>query len=401
MGINMERAFVISAQRTPVAKLGGSLKDVQPDDLLHPLFNNLLEKDLIPETILDEVIIGQAKQSQDQSNIARYSLLKAGLSESIPGYTVHRQCGSGMQAIISSVTSIKSGYQSAIIAGGVESMSTAPYYLRQVRFGYLAGNGLLLDPNKESQPGSQPEDIYGRLTMGITAEKLASDYHISREEQDLFALNSQIKAGKAIEKGLFKDEIVSVFVKNKKKDYVVFDTDEHPRQTTMEKLSKLKPVFKEGGTVTAGNSSGLNDGASLLLIVSEKIVETYGLKPMAEIVGMGISGVDPKRMGIGPVISSNKALTDTGLNLSDIGLIELNEAFAAQSLAVIKELNLPLEKVNVNGGAIALGHPIGNSGARICVTLIHEMKRKNVEFGLATLCTAGGQGITTIFKNIL
>lgn len=394
------KVYVVSAQRTAVGKMGGTLKNVTPDDLLLPLFQDLKKKDLVPAEVFDEVIIGQAKQSQDQSNVARYSLLKAKLPESLPGYTVHRQCGSGMQAIQNAYMSIVSGMNDAVIAGGVESMSTAPFYLRQARYGYEAGNAELLDPNRESQPGSQPEDPYGRLTMGVTAENLAEDFTISREDQDRFALNSQLKAAQAIESGDFKDEIVPIDIPQRKKQSIIFEVDEHPRKTNLEKLANLLAVFKENGTVTAGNASGLNDGASLLLIVSEDIVNKYHLTPIAEIVGMGAAGVAPDRMGIGPVEATKKALKSASLELDDIDLIELNEAFAAQSLAVIQELGLSVDKVNVNGGAIALGHPIGNSGARICVTLLHAMMKRQAEYGLATLCTAGGQGITTIFKSV-
>lgn len=392
------KVFIAHAKRTAVGKMGGTLESLTPDQLLLPLYEDLLEKTGLPKEAIDEVIIGQAKQSQDQSNIARYSLLKAKLPESLPGYTVHRQCGSGMQAIQNAYMSIISGMNKVVIAGGVESMSTAPYYLRNARYGYGAGNALLLDPNKESQPGSQPEDPYGRLTMGMTAENLAEDYSITREEQDQFALDSQLKAAEAITSGQFKDEIVPVEVPQRKKPSIMFEVDEHPRDTSLEKLANLKPVFKENGTVTAGNASGLNDGASMLLIVSEEMVGQYNLEPLAEIVGMGVAGVAPDRMGIGPVEATKKALQMGNLQLSDIDLIELNEAFAAQSLAVIQELGLPNEKVNVNGGAIALGHPIGNSGARICVTLIHAMIKRQAQLGLATLCTAGGQGIATILK---
>lgn len=395
-----QRVFVVSAERTAVGKLGGALKDVEPDDLLIPLFHSIVNKNLVSTDRIDEVIIGQAKQTQDHSNIARKALLKAGLPESLPGYTVHRQCGSGMQAIHNAYTSIRAGVSDVIIAGGVESMSTAPYYLRNVRFGYQSGNGELLDPNKESQPGSQPIEKYGRLAMGMTAENLAEDYSISRQEQDEFALSSQSKAERAIIEGDFKDEIIPVPVPQKKGESVMFSVDEHPRKTSLEKLAALPPAFKKDGTVTAGNSSGLNDGASMLLVVSENIVKEYNFTPLAEVVSLGVSGVRPDRMGIGPVEASNRALKAANLTIEDLGLIELNEAFAAQALAVIKELQLPLDKVNVNGGAIALGHPIGNSGARISVSLLHAMRKRNVEWGLATLCIAGGQGISTIFRNV-
>ncbi len=394
------RVYVVSAHRTAVGKLGGALKDMQPDALLLPLFQNLKEKNLIPDEAIDEVIIGQAKQSQDQSNIARMALLKAGFPESLPGYTVHRQCGSGMQAIHNAYLSIRAGTGHAYVVGGVESMSNAPYYIRNARFGFLSGNSEILDPNKESQPGSQPEEKYGRLVMGMTAENLAEEYSISREEQDRFAYDSQIKARAAIEGNDFKDEIVPVVVPQPKGKSSIFNTDEHPRLTDLEKLASLQPVFKKNGTVTAGNSSGLNDGASLLLLVSGEMLKRYKLEPLAEVAGLGVSGVQPERMGIGPVEATKKALAMAGLTLQDLDLIELNEAFAAQALAVIKELNLPLDKTNVNGGAIALGHPIGNSGARISVTLIHAMLKRQVTWGLATLCIAGGQGISTIFRAV-
>ncbi|ARK31309.1 thiolase family protein [Halalkalibacter krulwichiae] len=394
-----ERVFVVSAQRTAVGKLGGTLKHMEPDNLLLPLYKDLIEKQLVFDE-LNEVIIGQAKQSQDQSNIARQSLLKAGLPERLPGYTVHRQCGSGMQAIQNGFLAIRSGYGDAYIVGGVESMSTAPYYIRNARYGFLSGHSEILDPNKSSQPGSQPVEKYGQLVMGMTAENLAEDHQISRMEQDEFALVSQLKANLAIKSKTFKEEIVPIHVPQKKGEPIIFDTDEHPRQTTLEKLESLKPVFKENGTVTAGNSSGLNDGASMLLVVSEKKVKQYQLKPLVEIVSLGVSGVKPDRMGIGPVEATKQALTLADIDINDIDLVELNEAFAAQALAVIKELNLPQDKVNINGGAIALGHPIGNTGSRICVTLIHSMLKQKAKWGLATLCIAGGQGISTIFKTV-
>ncbi|GAA4719489.1 thiolase family protein [Brevibacillus fulvus] len=392
------KVYVVSAKRTAIGKIGGALKHLQPDELLLPLFHDLKAQNLLPLDGFDEVIIGQAKQSQDQSNIARKVLLKADLPESLPGYTVHRQCASGMQAIHNAFASIRAGLGHVYIVGGVESMSNAPYYIRNARYGFLSGNAEILDPNKESQPGSQPEEKYGRLVMGMTAENLAEDYAISREEQDQFAYESQLKAQRAIAEGAFLEEIVPVPVPQKKGEPVLFQVDEHPRKTDLQKLANLTPAFKEGGTVTAGNSSGLNDGASLLLIVSEKAAKQYDLQPLAEVVGLGVSGVRPDRMGIGPVEATRKALQMAEIGIERLDLIELNEAFAAQSLAVIKELALPMEKVNVHGGAIALGHPIGNSGARISVTLLHAMKRRKAEWGLGTLCAAGGQGIATVFR---
>ncbi|MBS4212899.1 thiolase family protein [Neobacillus rhizophilus] len=394
------RVFVVSAQRTAVGKIGGTLKGLEPDELLVPLFEDLLAKKLIPVEEIDEVIIGQAKQSQDQSNIARKALLMADLPESLPGYTVHRACGSGMQAIHNAFMAIRSGIGHAYIVGGVESMSAAPYYIRNGRYGFLSGNAEILDPNKESQPGSQPEDKYGRLVMGMTAENLAEDYAISREEQDVFAYESQVKAHEAIESGAFEDEIVPVKIFQKKGEPIVFSVDEHPRKTNLEKLAALKPAFKKDGTVTAGNASGLNDGASMLLVVSGDMVEKYNLEPLAEITALGLSGVQPDRMGIGPVEASERALKMAGISKDELDLVELNEAFAAQALACLKELKLPMEKVNVNGGAIALGHPIGNSGARICVSLIHAMNKRQAKWGLGTLCIAGGQGIATVFRSV-
>ncbi|MGM8215846.1 thiolase family protein [Bacillaceae bacterium W0354] len=395
-----KKVYVVYAKRTAVGKLGGTLKSIEPDDLLLSLFEDYKKEALIPDEELAEVIIGQAKQTQDHSNIARKALLKAKFPESLPGYTVHRACGSGMQSIHNAFMSIKSGFGDAFLVGGVESMSTAPYYVNDARFGFLSGNVDFKDPNKSSQPGSQPVEMYGDLTMGETAENLREKYEISREEQDEFALNSQIKARQAIESGRFKDEIVPVLVPQRKKDPIVFDTDEHPRETSLEKLAQLPAVFRKNGTVTAGNSSGLNDGASLLLLVSEELVEKYNLKPLAEVTSIGVSGVDPAIMGIGPVEASQKALDRVGLTVNDVDLVELNEAFAAQSIAVNRELSVPEDKLNVNGGAIALGHPIGNSGSRICVTLIHEMLKRNSDVGLATLCIAGGQGIATVFKSV-
>ncbi|MDF2713371.1 MAG: thlA 2 [Paenibacillus sp.] len=394
------RVFVVSAQRTAVGKLGGALKDIQPDELLLPLFENLKTQQLLPEEEIDEVIIGQAKQSQDQSNIARKALLKANLPEALPGYTVHRQCGSGMQAIHNAYLSIRAGAGHAYIVGGVESMSCAPYYIRNGRYGFIAGNAEILDPNKESQPGSQPEEKYGRLVMGMTAENLAEAYAISREEQDRFAYHSQLKAHEAIETGKFEDEIVAVPIPQKRGGPVRFSVDEHPRKTDLDKLAALQPAFKKNGTVTAGNASGLNDGASMLLVVSGEMVKKHRLEPLVEVTALGVSGTRPDIMGIGPVEATRKTLKMANLDIRDLDLVELNEAFAAQALAVMKDLELPAEKINVNGGAIALGHAIGNSGARIGVTLIHEMMKRKAKWGLGTLCIAGGQGIATLFRSV-
>lgn len=395
----MKQAVLIDGLRSPIGKLGGALKNVPVEELSALMLRELLKRTELSPALLDEVIIGQAKQSSDQPNLARLAALLADIPYTVPAYTVHRQCGSGLQAVHNAVQAVRSGEADIVLTGGAESMSTAPYYLRNGRFGYASGNGQIIDPNTESQPRSQPEDKYGYLTMGMTAENLAVQYSISREEQDEFALGSQMKADYAIKSGAFLDEIVPVPVKSRKSTQL-FSVDEHPRMTTIGDLSQLKPVFKKGGTVTAGNSSGRNDGAAAILVASAEKARELGLRPKARVVAQAAAGVSPEIMGIGPVPATRKALSQAGLTISDIGLIELNEAFAAQSLAVIKELRLDPGIVNVNGGAIALGHPIGCSGSRILVTLLYEMQRRNVRYGLATLCIAGGLGIATIIENL-
>lgn len=394
----MGNAVIIDSVRTAVGRIGGSLKDVAVDFLAAKVIQEIVTRTGIEKEMIDEVIMGQTKQSTDAPNLARLALLRAGLPVEIPGYTVHRQCGSGLQAINNAAQQIMSGLADVIIAGGAESMSTAPYYIRNARYGIGAGNGLLLDPNTESQPRSQPIEVYGDLTMGLTAENLAEQYGISREEQDEFSFRSQELANRAIQEGRFRQEIVPYEI-TQRKEGKVFETDEHPRLTSMEQLSALKPVFKKNGTVTAGNSCGRNDGASALLIMSEEAAQRYGLKPKAKIIGQAVSGVSPEIMGIGPVEATKKALSRAGLSLQQVGLIELNEAFAAQALAVIKALNLDIKKVNVNGGAIALGHPLGATGAILMTKLLHEMERREEKYGLVTLCIGGGQGITTIVEN--
>lgn len=397
----MEEVFVVSAARTPGGRMGGALKDVVPEELSRVVLEEVIRRTGLEKDRIDEVILGQAKQSADAPNIARVASLLAGFPESMPSYTVHRQCASGLQALINGVFQIRSGYAEIVLVGGVESMSTAPFYLRKARFGYEAGNGELLDPNTESQPCSQPQETYGRLVMGMTAENLAEQWGISREEQDLFALESHRKAVDAIDSGRFAEEIVPVPVPRKKGPPALFETDEHPRRdTTLEKLASLRPAFKSGGTVTAGNSSGRNDGAAALVLASERALERCGLEPLARFVSMGAAGVDPRVMGIGPVPATEAALRRAGLDVEDMGLVELNEAFAAQSLAVVKSLKLDRSKVNVNGGAIALGHPLGCSGARITVTLLHEMRRRKERFGLATICVAGGLGLAAVFQRV-
>jgi len=397
----MKSVVITSAVRTPVGNMGGVFRDILAVELARTVLEEAVKRSGIEKSIVDEIIVGQAKQSTDAPNIARVAALEGGFPEEVPAYTVHRQCSSGLQAILNAVWQIQAGYGDVIVAGGVESMSTAPYYLRSARYGYKSGNGELLDPNTESQPKSQPEDIYGTFTMGMTAENLADKYGITREEQDEFAYASHARAVAAIDAGWFKDEIVPVSVRVGKAGTVLVDTDEGPRRdTSLEKMAKLKAVFKTGGTVTAGNSSSRNDGAAAVVVMSEEKAAELGIKPLARFVAAGIAGVNPAFMGIGPVPATRKALERSGLSLGDIGLIELNEAFAAQSLAVIKELSFNRDILNVNGGAIALGHPLGCSGTRISVTLIHEMLRRNTRYGLATICVAGGLGVSTIFENL-
>jgi acetyl-CoA C-acetyltransferase len=379
--------------------MGGSLKDVLVDFLAAKVIDEVIVRTGIDRNDVDEVILGQAKQSSDSANLARLALLRAGLPVEVPGYTVHRQCGAGLQAINNAVQQIACGLADVVIAGGAESMSTAPYYLRNARYGFGAGNGEILDPNTESQPRSQPIEVYGNLTMGLTAENLAERYNISREEQDEFALRSQVLANQAIAAGRFKKEIAAYEIRTNK-EVKLFDQDEHPRLTSLEKLASLKPVFKPGGTVTAGNSSGRNDGAAAVLVMSEEAASKYGLKPKARVIAQAAAGVSPEIMGIGPVPSTRKALKMAGLKLDDIGLIELNEAFAAQALAVVKELGINMDRLNVNGGAIALGHPIGGTGAILMTKLLHEMERRGEKYGMVTLCIAGGLGITTIVENL-
>ncbi|MEX3712489.1 thiolase family protein [Cytobacillus horneckiae] len=395
----MTGVVIIDGVRIAIGKLGGALGNEPVDFLASSVIEEVIRRADIPKEQIEEVILGQAKQSADASNLARVASLRAGLPEEIPGYTVHRQCGSGVQALNSASQQIQCGLADAIIAGGAESMSTAPYYMRNIRFGLKSGNGLLLDPNTESQPGSQPVEDYGLLTMGMTAENLAEKYTISRTEQDEFALRSQENAQKAISTGLFEKEIVPYTVKTRKGS-IEFKQDEHPRETSIEKLAKLKPVFKENGTVTAGNSSGRNDGAAALLVMSEHKAMELGLKPKARVIAQAAAGVNPNFMGIGPVPATLKALKMANLQLEDIDLIELNEAFSAQALAVIKELNMNIKKVNPNGGAIAMGHPIGATGAILLTKAVHELERTGKRYGLVTLCIAGGLGIATIIENL-
>ena len=393
----MKEVVIVEGVRTAIGKLGGSLMTQTADYLGAAVIKELLTRTGIDPNEVDEVILGQAKQSADQSNVARLASLRADIPLEVPGYTVHRQCGSGLQSINNAAQQIALGLSDVIIAGGTESMSTAPYYIRNARYGLNVGNSQILDPNTESQPGSQPES-YGLKTMGETAENLAEKYSISREAQDAFAYQSQVRTENAIKNGYFKKQIVPYEIKSRKTTEI-FQVDEHPRLTPLEKLATLKPVFREGGSVTAANASGRNDGAAALLVMSKEKAEELGLQPKVKIIAQAAAGVDPSIMGIGPVPATRKALKQAGLSIEDIDVIELNEAFASQSLAVIEELGLDQSKVNPNGGAIAMGHPIGATGAILMTKLIHELERTGKRYGLVTLCIAGGLGITTIVEN--
>lgn len=399
----MEKVVIVEACRTAVGKYGGSLKPLSAADLASAVMKAGMERAGMEPEEIDEVDFGQCRQTSDFSNLARYAALQAGIPETTPGNTVMCACASGMLAARDGMNSIILGQNKVVLAGGTESMTNAHFYLSNARWGVGTGNTELKDSLTEAQFCSQPTDIYGRFNMGMTAENIAEKFGISREEQDRFSLRSQEKAADAIRAGRFKDEIIPLTVpQGRKKPPIVFDTDEFPRETSMELLGKLKPAFKEGGCVTAGNSSGRNDGASALILTSESYARERGLKPLARIVGIAATGVDPAYMGMGPVYAVEKVMRQTGLSLKDMELIELNEAFASQSIACIRELGLEdeMDRINVNGGAIALGHPIGSSGSRIMVTLIHEMRRRNLTLGLATLCAAGGMGMAAILEAI-
>ncbi|WP_342043251.1 thiolase family protein [Bacillus sp. OTU2372] len=389
---------IVNAFRTAIGSFGGSLVNTRPEELVSLIMKNNLSASGYGANIVDEVIVGQTKQSAHAPNIARVAALLAHFPESLPAYTVHRQCGSGMQAVINGAMSILAGQASVVLAGGVESMSQAPHYSVGNRFGPKMGDITLYDSNTESQPRSQPEEIYGRFTMGQTAEWLVEKYNISRQEQDEFAYKSQQKAKRAIEMGRFEEEIIPVPVKEGKTGIRNFATDEHPRLTEIETLGTLRPVFQMDGSVTAGNSSGRNDGGSMLLLMSEAKAKQLGVVPMARIRSFAAVGVSPKEMGISPVPASQMALKKAGLRMEDIDLIELNEAFAAQSLACLREWGIKGDNVNVNGGAIALGHPLGCSGARIVTTLCHELEKQKRQFGLATICVAGGLGMAMVVE---
>ncbi len=385
----MEKVYIVSACRTAIGNFGGSLKDISAVKLGEIVLKEAILRAGISANDIDEVIMGNVLQAGLGQNTARQAAVNSGLPVTVPSYIVNKVCGSGLKSVSLAAQSIMLGEAECVLAGGMENMSQAPYLLKQNRWGAKMGDGIIEDYMIKDGLW----DIFNNYHMGITAENIAEKYGITRLEQDEFAAASQLKSESAQKEGRFKDEIVPIKIPRKKQEPVIFSEDEYIKAgSSVEKLSTLRPAFKNDGTVTAGNASGINDGAAALILASEKYLKNNGIVPMARIVSSGSVGVDPSIMGMGPVPSSKKALEKAGISLDNLGLVEANEAFAVQSIAVIKELGLRSSIVNVNGGAIALGHPIGASGARILVTLLYEMKRRNEEYGLATLCIGGGMG---------
>ncbi len=391
----MRDIVIASAARTPTGSFGGSLAGIDAVQLGKIAAEAAVERAGIEKAVIDEVIIGNVLSAGQGQNVARQIAVHAGLPEEVSCLTINKVCGSGLRAVSLAAQIIKAGDADVVLAGGTENMSKAPYLLEKARYGYRMGDDSLVD----SMIRDGLWDAYNDYHMGITAENVAERWSISREEQDQFAFTSQQRAEAAIREDRFKDEIVPVMIPQRKGDPKVFDTDEFPRfGTTLEGLSKLRPAFKKDGTVTAGNASGINDAASMLVVMSAEKARELGVEPMARIVSYGSAGLDPQIMGYGPVPSSRKTLAKAGLTVNDLDLVEANEAFAAQALAVMKDLELNPEITNFNGGAIALGHPIGASGSRIATTLLYEMKRRKSRYGLATLCIGGGLGTALIVE---
>ena len=388
-------AIIAGAVRLPIGSFGGTLKGTHVADLGAEVLKQALVRAGLEAGAVEEVILGHVLQGGAGMNTTRQAALRAGLAADVPSYTVNKVCGSGLKSVTLAAQSIRADDNQVFLTGGMESMSTAPYLLPRARYGYRLGHGEILDSMIQDGLSCSLSNF---IHMGITAENIAERYAISREEQDQFAVESQSRATRAVGDGRFKEEIAPFTIPQRKGDPVVFDTDEYPRRTSIEKLGGLRPAFKKDGTITAGNASGINDGAAAMVVLSEQRAKALGIEPQAVIRSYASAGVDPLVMGMGPVPAVRKALDRAGLKASDIDLFELNEAFAVQSVAVVKELELDPARVNVNGGAIALGHPLGASGARILVTLIHEMEKRDVRKGLAALCIGGGQGIAVIVE---
>ncbi|MBO1265818.1 acetyl-CoA C-acetyltransferase [Proteiniclasticum sp. SCR006] len=391
----MKEVVIVSAVRTPVGSFGGVFKNVSAVDLGVTAVKEAIRQAGISPEEVDEVYMGCILQAGLGQGVARQVSVNAGIPVSVPATTINMLCGSGLRTVSLAAQTIIAGDNEVVVVGGTENMSRAPYVLNNARFGSRMGNDTMVDTMIQDAL----TDAFNNYHMGITAENVAEKYGITREEQDAFAASSQNKAEIAMAEGKFKDEIAPVTIPQRKGEPLVVDTDEYPKKgVTPESLSKLRPAFKKDGTVTAGNASGINDGAAALVVMSREKADAMGLTPLATIVSYGNGGVDPSIMGVGPVPATKNALSKTNLTIDDMDLIEANEAFAAQALAVGKELKWNDEKVNVNGGAIALGHPVGASGARILVTLLHEMKRRNSTYGLATLCIGGGMGTSVVVK---
>ena len=391
----MREVVIVSAVRTPIGSFGGALKDVSAADLGALVIKEAINRAGIKGEQVEEVLLGNVIQAGLGQNIARQATVKAGLPVEVPAMTINMVCGSGLRTVALAAQMIKAGDADIIVAGGAENMSQAPYLLKTSRWGQRMGDGKMVD----SMINDALTDAFNNYHMGITAENIAEQWNLTREEQDQFAVNSQLKAEAAIKAGKFKDEIVPVVIPQRKGEPKVFDTDEYPKfGATVEGLAKLRPAFKKDGTVTAGNASGINDGAAAFVVMSAEKAEELGVTPLAKIVSYGQKGLDPTIMGYGPFHATKKALEVANLKVEDLDLIESNEAFAAQSLAVAKDLNFDMSKVNVNGGAIALGHPVGASGGRILVTLLHEMQKRDAKKGLATLCIGGGMGTALIVE---
>ncbi len=399
----MSKAYIVDIIRTPVGRYGGALSRIRPDDLAAHVIRTLLERNSTVEaSAIEDVVLGAANQAgEDNRNVARMALLLAGLPETVAGVTVNRLCASGLQAIIDAARAIGNGEGDVYIAGGVESMSRAPFVLPKSEEGFSRKSVIYDTTIGWRFTNPRLAVLYHPWSMGETAEHIAQAWKISREDQDIFALRSQERYREAFEAGRFGDEIVPVPLLPSAGGHDIFEADEHPRRTSLEKLRSLKPAFSPDGTVTAGNSSGINDGSAASLIVSEEALQRFALKPLVRIAGMAVAGVDPKYMGIGPVPATRKLLKRAGLRTADIGLFELNEAFASQVLACVRDLDLDPDRVNVNGGSIAIGHPLGCSGVRISATLVHEMVRRRVRYGVATMCVGVGQGVSVLFENTL
>lgn len=398
----MQAVYVVDAVRTPVGKYGGALSAVRPDDLLAIVIKALLQRNpSIDVNAIEDVIAGAANQAgEDNRNVARMAALLAGLPVSVAGNTVNRLCASGLQAVMDAARQIKCGDAQLAIACGVESMTRAPFVMAKSAVPFQRSAEIYDTTMGWRFINKRLAELYHPYSMGETAENVARQWTISRQEQDTFAMASQQKYFEALSARKWQEEIAAVEIVNPKGQSSVIDSDEHPRQTSMEKLAGLKPAFLKEGTVTAGNSSGINDGAAAMLLASEEAVQQYGLKPLARVISMAVAGVDPSIMGIGPVPATQKALQRAGLTIADLDLVELNEAFASQSIACVRDLGLDINKVNVNGGAIAIGHPLGCSGVRISATLLHEMKRRGSKYGLATMCIGVGQGAAVIYQSV-